>query len=127
MRAATPVAHTGQLALAGSTAALLAFELGFRALPAHYVLVLVPLAAALRLPDPANQRTFLASLFVIALGGQLVAVPAIWDALRHLAPWAVLLLSLRNIAWVVAFTTLVMASCLWAYDWHQTQAWEKPS
>src|SRR5258705_5010285 len=52
-RAATPVAHTGQLALAGSTAALLAFELGFRALPAHYVLVIVPLAAALRLPDPA--------------------------------------------------------------------------
>ena len=126
-RAATPVAHTGQLALAGSTAALLAFELGFRALPAHYVLVIVPLAAALRLPDPAYQRNFLASLIVITLGGQLVAVPAIWDALRHLAPWAVLLLSLRNIAWVVAFTTLVMASCLWAYDWYQTRAWEKLS
>ena len=98
-----------QLAGIGVVAVSLAFMLAFRALPAHYLLAIIPLAALIRLPGGRLQWIWLAALFAIAVAGQLVTV--VWQALVLLQPEAVLLLTLRNCAWIAAFGALFLA--LW--------------
>ncbi|HLZ24829.1 MAG TPA: glycosyltransferase family 87 protein [Ktedonobacterales bacterium] len=98
-----------QLLTAGVACVLLAFLLTFRVLPAHYLLVILPLAALLRLPSRRLQRLWIGGLIGVAVLGQVVE--GTWQALVGLAPGAVLLLSVRNIAWIVAFAALVVA--LW--------------
>ncbi len=100
-----------QLAGVGIVAVLLAFELTFRALPAHYLLAILPIAVLLRLPGLRLQRLWLVSLFVIVVAGQLLTM--VWQDLVLLRPWAVLILTLRNCAWVVAFGVLLVA--LWGW------------
>lgn len=97
----------------GVAAVLLAFTLAFRALPAHYLLVVLPLAAVIRLPQSLGrlQWIWLGALVATAAVGQLVT--AIWQALVALQPWAVALLSIRNMAWVIAFGSLAVALWLW--------------
>lgn len=102
---------------------LLAFVLSFRALPAHYLLVVLPIAALVRLPSPPFQRLWIGALVGVMALGQIVEI--IWHALVDLAPWAVLLLSLRNIVWVVAFALLAMALWQWPVELAQTRNREK--
>jgi hypothetical protein len=85
--------------------------LTFRALPAHYLLAIIPLAALLRLPGVRLQWIWLAALVVIAVAGQLVTAAIVWHALVLLQPGAALLLTLRNCGWIAAFVALVLA--LW--------------
>ena len=100
-----------QLAGIGVVAVSLAFMLTFRALPAHYLLAIIPLAALLRLPGVRLQWIWLAALVVIAVAGQLVTAAIVWHALVLLQPGAALLLTLRNCGWIAAFAALVLA--LW--------------
>ena len=100
-----------QLAGAGIVAVLLAFELTFRALPAHYLLAILPIAVLLRLPKLRLQQLWLISLFVVVIAGQLLTM--VWQDLVLLRPWAVLILTVRNCAWVVAFGVLLVA--LWGW------------
>jgi hypothetical protein len=106
-------AEVAQLALVATAAVLLAFELSFLALPGHYLLVLIPFAALIRLPSRRVQGVFMAALVAVAVIGQVIAIPGVWNALRTLAPGAVVLLSLRNMAWVLAYVTLIMALWRW--------------
>ena len=99
------------LLVAGVCAVVLAFDLGFRALPAHYLLALIPLAAVLRLPRGRAARLWLGALLAIALLGQ--GVTLVWPALRDLLPWAVGLLDLRNLAWLASY--LVLLGALWRF------------
>jgi hypothetical protein len=103
-----------QLAATGICATLLAFLLAFRALPAHYLLDVLPVACLIRLPQPQLQRVWLVSLCLVAIAGQMLTVSGIWHALViELQPWAVLLLSLRNLAWMLAFGALILALWQW--------------
>lgn len=112
-----------QLLAIGVTCVLLAFVLSFRALPAHYLLVVLPLAAIVRLPSPSSQRLWVGGLVGVMALGQIVEI--VWHALVGLAPWAVLILSLRNIAWVVAFALLVVTLWQWPVELAQARSWEK--
>lgn len=94
-----------------SLAALMAFMLAFRALPAHYVLVLLPLAAVLRLPSRAVDRIWWGSIVALCLLGQ--GVILIWNALKSLEPWAALLLTARNLSWLAGFGALVLRLYWW--------------
>jgi hypothetical protein len=98
-----------QLAGIGVVAVSLAFMLAFRALPVHYLLAIIPIAALIRLPGGRLQRIWLAVLAAAGIAGQLVTVA--WQALVLLQPGAVLLLTIRNFAWVAAFGVLFLA--LW--------------
>jgi hypothetical protein len=100
-----------QLAGAGMVAIFLAFLLSFRALPAHYLLAIIPIAALVRLPRPAWQRVWLASLITVAIAGQLITITTVWHSLVGLQPGAVLLLTLRNCAWILVYGILVLT--LW--------------
>ncbi len=102
-----------QLLFTSSTAVLLAFVLAFLALPAHYLLVVLPLAAVVRLPHRHIQRAWILALSAIALLGQVLAQPSIWHGLVLLQPWAVTLLTARNIAWTLAFGVLLVALWRW--------------
>ncbi len=106
-----------QVLLVGMAATLLAFLLAFRALPAHYLLDVLPLAAVIQLPRRRWQAAWLGGLLVVAICGQ--ALTVVWQALVALAPAAVLLLSVRNMAWILAFGVLLVAL------WHRTEwsAW----
>ncbi|MGZ3677520.1 MAG: hypothetical protein ACXWQR_03000 [Ktedonobacterales bacterium] len=101
----------GQIALIGITATFLAFLVMFRALPLHYLLAVLPLAAVIRLPQARLQLIWLAALLAIVLIGE-VGVSA-WDALVLLRPWAVGTLGIRNIAWLVAYGVLIVALWQW--------------
>lgn len=107
----------------GATALLVAFVLTFRALPAHYLLVALPLAAVIRLRRPRLERLWVGSVIAVAVLGQVIAALAVWHALVAFAPWAVLLLTLRNIAWVVAFGTLLVALWQWSDPSPRTGSW----
>jgi hypothetical protein len=109
----SPGAHMLQPLLVVVAALLLAFELSFLALPAHYLLVLLPLAAVIRLPTWRLNAVFLTSVVLVAVFGQILVVAPVWTSLKALAPAAVLVLSLRNMAWVMAYSTLIVASCQW--------------
>lgn len=95
-------------------AMLLAFMVSFRALPAHYLLAVAPLGAAMALGEGRSSRRgvsswlWLASIGVVAVVGQILAVPPVWDNLTLLEPWTVALLLLRNCAWMVAFLMAVL-------------------
>jgi hypothetical protein len=106
-----PAASLLQLAGTGMAAIFLAFMLSFRALPAHYLLAIVPIAALVRLPRPGLQRIWLASLAAVAASGQVMAIPMVWHSLVGLQPGAVLLLTLRNCAWILVFGILILT--LW--------------
>ncbi|MGO8948577.1 MAG: hypothetical protein ACLQUY_13140 [Ktedonobacterales bacterium] len=98
-----------QLAGAGIVAIFLAFLLSFRALPAHYLLAIIPIAALVRLPKARLQRLWLAALITVAVAGQLLTM--VWHELVLLEPGGVLLLTLRNGAWILVFGSLLLA--LW--------------
>jgi hypothetical protein len=110
------IAATGgpaaQFLLVGTAAALLAFILAFRALPAHYLLDVLPLAVVIQLPRPHWQTAWLGGLLVVSVCGQALIIA--WQALVALAPGAVLLLTMRNIAWVLAFSVLLVALWRWS-------------
>jgi hypothetical protein len=110
-------AADAQVAAVGVAATLLAFIIAFRALPAHYLLAVLPLAAVIRLPQPRAQALWLAGVLGVALLGQVLAVPAVWQALVLLQPWAVASLALRNMAWLLAFGALLMT--LWKTLWQR--------
>ena len=98
-----------QLAGMGILAIFLAFLLSFRALPAHYLLAIIPIAALVRLPNLRLQRLWLASLITVSIAGQLLTM--VWHQLVLLQPSGVLLLTLRNGAWILVFASLLLA--LW--------------
>jgi hypothetical protein len=100
-----------QLTGTGMVAIFLAFVLSFRALPAHYLLAIIPITALVRLPRPGLQRIWLASLMAVAIVGQLLTITVVWHSLVGLQPGAVLLLTLRNCAWILVFGILVLT--LW--------------
>jgi hypothetical protein len=120
----------GGIAAARATAAAvaavsLAFMLAFPALPVHYLLAVLPLAAVVRLPNARLTRIWLLSLLGTLIIGQVVVIAAVWHALATmLAPWAVLLLTLRNMAWFVAFAALVVALWHWTAEHSRRQSWE---
>ena len=99
------------VALTATLAVLLAFEVTFLALPAHYLLVAAPLAVLARLPDQRAGRWLIVGLLGVALFGQVVI--AIWPSLVGLQPWAVLLLTLRNCCWVIALAVLIFSLWTW--------------
>lgn len=101
----------GQIVLVGVTAVFLAFLVMFRALPVHYLLAVLPLAVVIRLPQARLQRIWLAALLAVVLFGQLVVSG--WDALVLLQPWAVGVLGMRNVAWLVAYGVLIVALWRW--------------
>lgn len=100
-----------QVLLVGTAAALLAFLLAFRALPAHYLLDVLPLAAVIRLPRLRWQAVWLGGLLAVAVCGQ--ALTVVWQSLLAFAPAAVLLLSIRNMAWILAFGILLVTLWHW--------------
>jgi hypothetical protein len=87
----------------------LAFLLSFRALPVHYWLAIIPIATLLRLPRGTLQRLWLVSLCTVAVAGQLVTM--VWHSLVQLQPEAIVVLTLRNSAWIAAFVAVLLA--LW--------------
>lgn len=100
-----------QITLVGTTAVFLAFLVTFRALPLHYLLAVLPLAVIIRLPRARLQFAWLASLIGVAVFGQLVV--GTWAHLVLLRPWAVGILGMRNIAWLVAYGVLIVALWQW--------------
>jgi hypothetical protein len=98
-----------QLLLAGVVAVLLAFMLAFRALPAHYILSVLPLVAVLRLPQRQLTALLWSAVILLALMGQ--GLTLIWHGLVSLEPGAVAVLTLRNAAWIVAYG--VVLAMLW--------------
>ena len=72
---------------------------------------MIPLAAVVRLPQPRLQARWVWSLLLTTVFGQ--GVVAVWPALLLLPLWAVLILTARNAAWIVAFVTLALALWRW--------------
>ncbi|HEX6121853.1 MAG TPA: glycosyltransferase family 39 protein, partial [Ktedonobacterales bacterium] len=101
-----------QILALGVAAILLAFTLAFRALPAHYLLVLLPLAVVIRLPGRRQQFVWLGALIGAAVLGQVMTM--VWDPLRDLVPWAVALLSARNLCWLLLLGVAIAGPSLWA-------------
>jgi len=99
--------------LVGTTLITLTFLLAYPALPAHYLLAILPLAPLLWLGTPRRNWLWLSAVAAVALLGQIVTINAIWQSIVALRPWAIGALSLRNIAWLVAFGALVAAA--WAF------------
>jgi len=56
----------------------------------------------------------------VAVFGQ--ALTVVWQGLVQLQPWAVLVLSLRNSSWILAFAALTMALWTWARSSIQRRA-----
>ncbi|HKV83469.1 MAG TPA: glycosyltransferase 87 family protein [Ktedonobacterales bacterium] len=113
---------TAHLALAATCALLLAFTITFRALPAHYVLVVLPLAAVLRLPQRRAQVLWMAGIVGVCVVGQVIT--NVWSLLVSLTPWGVALLSLRNIAWILAFAAPTVALWQWRTRTDRSREWE---
>ena len=100
-----------QALVIGALLVTLAFTLTFRALPSHYMLDFLPLAPLLDLRSARRMALWLGALIGAATLGQIITIPAIWAALVGLNPPAVTLLILRNLLWIVAPATLLVA--LW--------------
>lgn len=100
-----------QVLLVGAGAVLTAFMLAFLALPAHYLLLVVPLLVSMRLPIRWRLKTLGIATGIVAILGQVVI--AVWPALRNLEPWAVALLTVRNLAWVTIFGVLAVSLIRW--------------
>jgi alpha-1,6-mannosyltransferase len=101
----------GGVLMAGSSAVLLAFMLSFLALPAHYLLVVIPLLACVRLASRRSTVALFATTAVVALLGQIMTV--VWPSLRNLQPWAVAILTGRNLAWLAILGVLGVALVRW--------------
>lgn len=97
--------------LAGSTVILLGFMLAFLALPAHYLLLVIPLLVCLRLPSRRGNSAVVMAAGAVAILGQVVII--IWPSLRNLQPWAVAILTARNVAWIALFSALAVALARW--------------
>ncbi|MGE5333130.1 MAG: glycosyltransferase 87 family protein [Nitrososphaerota archaeon] len=104
-------AQRDQVLLAGSAIILLAFMLSFLALPAHYLLIVTPLLVCVRVPARRGLVTMFVATAAVALFGQVVI--AIWSALRDLVPWAVAILTARNVAWLMIFGVLAVVLVRW--------------
>lgn len=104
-----------QLLAISSVAVLLGFMLGFRALPSHYVLMVMPLAAVIALARGRHTVVWVIALGAVGALGQAVAMMPIWQALVALDVGGVALLTVRNGAWLATFGILVVA--LWRGEW----------
>lgn len=85
---------------------ILIFALCFRAMPAHYLLGVLPLAAVMRLPGPPQWH------WLGLLGGGLLAgqfVVSFWSGLVALQPGPVVLMIVRNVLLVAACVALLRA------------------
>jgi hypothetical protein len=96
-----------QWLLGGATMALLIFMLCFRALPLHYLLGIVPLAALIRLPPPWQWR-WVAALLLCCVAGQ-VAI-TFWHQVVALEPGFVLALIARN-GLLIAASAILVRGC----------------
>ena len=103
--------YRNRVLLAGSAVTLLGFMLAFLALPAHYLLLVVPLLVCLRFPSRRSNVVLVLAAGAIAILGQVVTI--IWPSLRALQPWAVTILTLRNVAWIALFGVLMIALARW--------------
>ncbi len=115
----TPAAarlRANQALVIGVALVALAFTLTFRALPAHYLLDILPLIPVLELRPSRRMALWLAAIVGAAVVGQVVTIPAIWTALVALQAPAVALLVFRNALWLLASATLLMAL------WHEVAA-----
>ena len=112
---------SAQLALAATCALFLAFMVSFRALPAHYVLVVLPLAAVLRLPQPRLQALWMTGVLGVSVVGQILTNT--WHLLVSLSPWGVALLSLRNCAWILALVAPTVALWQWRTRAERSREW----
>ncbi|HEY7850606.1 MAG TPA: polyprenol phosphomannose-dependent alpha 1,6 mannosyltransferase MptB, partial [Ktedonobacterales bacterium] len=113
-RALTPATarlRANQALVIGVTLVALAFTLTFRALPAHYLLDVLPLIPLLALRPSRRMALWLAAIVGAAVIGQVVTIPTVWTALVALEAPAVALLILRNALWLLASATLLAA--LW--------------
>jgi len=91
-----------------SMAAITAFTITFKALPSHYLLWLIPLAAV-ALGRPAS-RTTGAAVAVLCAVGLGAIVPVVWLPLRHFDPVAVAIMVGRNLALIAVFLLLIRRS-----------------
>lgn len=98
--------------LVGTTLITLTFLLLYPALPAHYLLAILPLAPLLWLGTPRGNWLWLSAVAAVALLGQVVTINVVWQSIVALRPWAIGVLTLRNLAWLTAFGALVVAA--WA-------------
>lgn len=105
------VIQRDRVLLAGSAIILLAFTLSFLALPAHYLLVVAPLLVCVRLPSRRVFAVLVVAAAAVAVLGQVVI--AIWPALRDLEPWAVAILTARNLAWLTVYGSLAISVMRW--------------
>jgi len=112
-----------QMLVAGVVAALLAFMLTFRALPLHYLLIVLPLAAVLRLPSRRLTIMLWIVVGLVAILGQYLTIMPVWNALKLLQPWAVGVLTLRNLAWIAAYVVVIAALYQWRAAFVQTFGW----
>jgi 4-amino-4-deoxy-L-arabinose transferase-like glycosyltransferase len=112
--------------VAGVVGVLLAFMLGFRALPAHYLLLVLPLIAVLRLPSARQTAIIVACAAGVAVAGQLLTITRVWESLKQFAPWAVALLSLRNLCWLGLLALTLVGLWRWGSR-HVVLAPEKPN
>ncbi|GEM_PF-301382 len=83
---------------------LLAFMITFRALPGHYLLAILPLAALVRFQDH-RQRVFVLTLLGALLLGQLETV--VWPQLLAVQWVGIVALNLRNAAILASFVLLL--------------------
>jgi hypothetical protein len=83
---------------------LLAFMITFRALPGHYLLAILPLAALVRFQG-RRQRVFVLTLLGALLLGQLETV--VWSQLLAVQWIGIVLLNLRNAAILASFILLL--------------------
>lgn len=92
-----------------STIIILIFVLTFRALPAHYLLAVLPLAAVMRLPGRA-QRWWLSMLVASLIVGQMVV--SYWSGLVAFEAMPVVMLISRNLLLCLACFALFRSPSL---------------
>jgi len=103
--------RANQALAVGVTLVTLAFTLTFRALPAHYLLDFLPLIPLVALRPVRRMALWLGGIVGAAALGQVITIPAVWAAIVGLQAPAVALLILRNVLWLLASATLLVA--LW--------------
>ena len=108
--------RAGQALALGVTLVSLAFILTFRALPTHYLLDFLPLVPLLWLGTRRRTALWLGGLIAVGLLGQILVDPGVWKGVVTLRPLPVVVLELRNLAWVIASATLLVTL------WHDARA-----
>ncbi|MGH2502232.1 MAG: hypothetical protein ACRDID_06920, partial [Ktedonobacterales bacterium] len=104
------VSRARQALAAGVVLMTLAFILTFRALPAHYLLDVLPLAPLLWLGTRRRSALWLGGVIGVGVFGQILVASSVWRSLVALQPLAVLTLEARNACWVVAAGALLVAA-----------------